>query len=173
MRDGRELIGYGMATAIYLAERYSMSAAATLFADGHAEVRCATSDMGPGTYTSAKQVAADALGLTVDKVRFELDDSTFPEAKEHGGSTTMSSVGPAVQAACAALKAKLAMLAQKYGGRMPDDVALLRQLASTGCQRRQRLLRMDNAKKFAMNGIGAVSLRSGWTPICALSACGD
>ncbi len=73
-------------------------------------MRCATTDMGPGTYTSATQVAADALGLPVERVRFELGDSTYPAAKEHGGSTTMASVGSAVQAACAALRSKLAAL---------------------------------------------------------------
>lgn len=112
MRDGRELVGFGMATAIYHVGRYPTSASATLFADGTAIVRCATTDMGPGTYTSATQVAADALGLPVERVRFELGDSTFPAAKEHGGSTTLASVGSAVQAACGALKSKLAELAR-------------------------------------------------------------
>ncbi len=77
MRDGRELVGCGMATAIYHVARYPTSASATLFADGTVVVRCATTDMGPGTYTSATQVAADALGLPVERVRFELGDSTF------------------------------------------------------------------------------------------------
>ena len=112
MRDGRDLVGFGMATASYHVARYPTSASATLFADGTATVRCATTDMGPGTYTSATQIAADTLGLPVGRVRFELGDSTFPAAKEHGGSTTMASVGSAVQAACAALKAKLADLAK-------------------------------------------------------------
>ena len=111
MRNGAELVGFGMATAIYHVARYPTSASATLFADGTVTVRCATTDMGPGTYTSATQVAADALGLPVGRVRFELGDSTFPPAKEHGGSTTMASVGSAVQAACAALKCKLSKLA--------------------------------------------------------------
>ena len=115
MRDGRDLVGFGMATAIYHVARYPTSASATLFADGTATVRCATTDMGPGTYTSATQVAADALGLPMERVRFELGDSTFPPAKEHGGSTTMASVGTAVQAACAAVMAKLAGLASTHG----------------------------------------------------------
>ena len=157
MRDGRDLVGYGMATAIYPAERYPTSASATLFADGHVEVRCATTDMGPGTYTSVTQVAADALGLPVGKVRFELGDSTFPKAKEHGGSTTISSVGPAVQAACAALKAKLSTLGLAEGASTEEGAARLR---------RQRLEQLSaeadaapdegDKKKYAMNGFGAV-----------------
>ncbi len=157
MRDGRELVGFGMATAIYPAERYPTSASATLFADGHAEVRCATTDMGPGTYTSATQVAADALNLPIGMVRFQLGDSTFPKAKEHGGSTTMSSIGPAVQAACAALKAKLMMLAQMYGNRMPDNAALLRKAGLDQMSAEADAAPdEDNAKKFAMNGFGAI-----------------
>ena len=157
MRDGRDLVGYGMATAIYPAERYPTSASATLFADGHAEVRCATTDMGPGTYTSITQVAADALGLPMTRVRFELGDSSFPKAKEHGGSTTISSVGPAVQAACAALKAKLAVLAAAHGMEAGDGTPLLRRagmdsLSADGNAEPDE----SNKKKFAMNGFGAV-----------------
>ncbi len=157
MRDGRDLVGYGMATAIYPAERYPTSASATLFADGHAEVRCATTDMGPGTYTSVTQVAGDALGLPVARVRFELGDSSFPRAKEHGGSTTISSVGPAVQVACAALKAKLATLAAGHGMDPQDGAAVLRRagmdsLTADGSAEPDEA----NKKKCAMNGFGAV-----------------
>ena len=157
MRDGRQLVGYGMATAIYPAERYPTSASAILFADGHAEVRCATTDMGPGTYTSATQVAADALGLPVERVRFQLGDSTYPKAKEHGGSTTMSSVGPAVQAACAALNAKLSMLAHDQGGQASDGADLLRR-AGLDRLSAEADAAPDPAdkKKYASNGFGAV-----------------
>lgn len=157
MRKGNELVGYGMATAIYPAERYPTSASATLFADGHAEVRCATTDMGPGTYTSATQVAADVLRLPIENISFQLGDSTFPKAKEHGGSTTMSSIGPAVQAACEALKAKLLMLAEAYGGRQPNDSALLRHAGLDQISAEAEAAPDEaNAKKFAMNGFGAV-----------------
>jgi xanthine dehydrogenase YagR molybdenum-binding subunit len=60
--------------------------------------------MGPGTYTSMTQVAADALGLSPDEVRFELGRSDFPPAPVHGGSQTMASVGSSVHAACVAVR---------------------------------------------------------------------
>jgi xanthine dehydrogenase YagR molybdenum-binding subunit len=110
MRDGRLLVGYGMATVVYPSYRSEASASATLFADGTALVRTATSDMGPGTYTSMTQVAADALELPLEKVRFELGDTDLPHAPVHGGSMTMASVGPAVQAACAAVRARVRAL---------------------------------------------------------------
>ena len=154
MRDGRELVGFGMATAIYHVSRYPTSASATLFADGTATVRCATTDMGPGTYTSATQVAADALGLPVGRVRFELGDSTFPAAKEHGGSTTMASVGSAVQAACAALKTKLAGLAGPRDTK--DPVSLLRSAGLEHLDAEASAAPGDEAKKYSSIGFGAV-----------------
>ena len=85
MHAGPNLVGMGMATALNPANRYATEASATLFADGTVVMRSATSDMGPGTYTSATQVAADTLGLPLERVRFELGDTIFPKAKEHGG----------------------------------------------------------------------------------------
>ena len=154
MQDGRDLIGFGMATAIYHVARYPTSASATLFADGTVTVRCATTDMGPGTYTSASQIAADALGLPVQRVRFELGDSTFPPAKEHGGSTTMASVGSAVQAACAALKAKLTELAASRGAN--DLEGLLRGAGLQRLDAEASAAPGEEAKTHSSVGFGAV-----------------
>jgi xanthine dehydrogenase YagR molybdenum-binding subunit len=95
-RDGNQLIGIGMAAAGYHTARSQCAALARINADGTADVECGTSDMGPGTYTSMTQVAADALGLPLNRVRFALGDSRFPEAPSHSGSRTMASVGSAV-----------------------------------------------------------------------------
>ena len=121
MHNGRDLVGMGMATAMNPAPRYAAKASATLFADGTAIVRSATSDMGPGTYTAMTQIAADALGLPLNRVRFELGDTRMPIAKEHGGSTTTVSIGPAVRAACVALQAKLNELITKVRAAPKDD----------------------------------------------------
>ncbi|WP_181706274.1 xanthine dehydrogenase family protein molybdopterin-binding subunit [Chthonobacter rhizosphaerae] len=115
MRVGTELVGYGMATAIYHADRGAAEMQATVFANGTAVIRSAASDMGPGTYTSITQIAADALGLPVDAVRFELGDSDLPTAPVHGGSITLASVGTAASAACEALRDKLDRLPAKGG----------------------------------------------------------
>ena len=66
---------------------------------------------GPGTYTSMAQVASDALGVQLERVRFALGDSTFPVAPSHGGSQTMASVGSAVHAACRSARTKALALA--------------------------------------------------------------
>jgi xanthine dehydrogenase YagR molybdenum-binding subunit len=113
LREGRDLIGYGMATALYPAHRAAAAASVRLQADGTVVLRSATSDMGPGTYTAMVQVAADALAVDPARIRFELGDSELPEAPVHGGSITMASVGSAVQAAAEALLAKLKELAAR------------------------------------------------------------
>jgi xanthine dehydrogenase YagR molybdenum-binding subunit len=114
MRDGRWLVGWGMATATYPAHRLEARAIATLNADGTYLVRSGTQDLGTGTYTICTQIAAETLGVEVRKVRFELGDTRYPKAPVSGGSMTAASVGPAVKAACLALKEKMAA-----GGKAP------------------------------------------------------
>ncbi|MEW2297559.1 xanthine dehydrogenase family protein molybdopterin-binding subunit [Streptomyces sp. NPDC006743] len=99
-RDGDWLIGMGMATGVYETQRNQAEARVRLDADGTAIVEAAASDMGPGTYTSQTQVAADALGLTMRTVTFRLGDSSYPATPPHGGSQTMASVGSAVLDGC-------------------------------------------------------------------------
>jgi len=107
MRDGRALIGLGMATATYPANRSGAGARVRLHADGSVAVQSGTQDIGTGTYTAMSQVAAETLGVPVSRVRFELGDSRFPKAPVSGGSQTVASVSPAVQAACAAARQKV------------------------------------------------------------------
>ena len=114
--DGRGLLGWGMATAAYPAKQMPAAARASLWADGRVVVRSATHEVGTGTYTAMTQLAAGALGVAVESVKFELGDSRFPQAPVNGGSWLTSSVGPAVLAACAALKRRLGELALAVPG---------------------------------------------------------
>ena len=111
MRDGRWRVGYGMATATYPANRSAAEAQVRMLADGSVVVRSATHDLGTGTYTVMSQVAADAIGVPVAKVRFELGDSRLPKAPGAGGSQSAASVSPAVHAAGLAMRQKLIELA--------------------------------------------------------------
>ncbi|WP_432082750.1 xanthine dehydrogenase family protein molybdopterin-binding subunit [Streptomyces sp. WAC 04229] len=110
-RDGDWLIGTGMASALYDTLRQPAQAHVRLNADGTARVETASSDMGPGTYTSMTQVAADALGLNVRNVDFRLGDTDMPPAPIHGGSLTMASVGSTVQDGCDKLRRQAIELA--------------------------------------------------------------
>jgi xanthine dehydrogenase YagR molybdenum-binding subunit len=106
-RQGHWMVGHGMATAFYPSHRAPATAQAILYANGTAVVRTAASDMGPGTYTAMTQLAADTLGLPIERVQFELGDTDMPKAPVHGGSITLASVGNAVVSACRALSQKL------------------------------------------------------------------
>jgi xanthine dehydrogenase YagR molybdenum-binding subunit len=100
IRDGRFLIGYGVATAYYPAYQFPAAAKVQIYADGSALAQSALHEMGMGTATVQAQHFADQLGLPFDKVRFEYGDSTFPPAPVAGGSNSTISVGAAVLAAC-------------------------------------------------------------------------
>src|SRR4051812_17139771 len=111
MRDGRLLVGCGMATATWPTHRLPATVLVRLLADGTAQVRTAASDIGPGTYTVMTQIAADALGLPIDRVKFDLGDSRMPKAPVEGGSMTVASVGSAVHQAAIAARNKVLALA--------------------------------------------------------------
>jgi len=152
MRDGHWLIGHGMATAIYHAERSSCSAQATMYANGTAVIRTASSDMGPGTYTSMTQVAADTLGLPIEAVDFELGDTEMPTAPVHGGSITMASVGNAVKAACEALRGKL----KELGDGTDGPAALMRQHGLDRIDAQADAKPGDESERYASAAFGAV-----------------
>jgi xanthine dehydrogenase YagR molybdenum-binding subunit len=108
MRDGRWLIGWGMATATYPARTQVARATARLNTDGTVLVRAGSQEIGCGTYTVMSQIAADVLGVPVERVHFELGVTDMPETPASVGSVTAASTGTAVHAAATALKQRLA-----------------------------------------------------------------
>src|SRR3712207_4821743 len=126
------------------------SAQARILPDGTAEVTSAASDMGPGTWTSMTQVAAEALGLPIERVRFVLGDTRLPRAPVHGGSLTMASVGSAVQAACR--KAREEALAR--GG--ANDLAEAMRRLGQPVEALVDVKPGDESKRFSMHAFGAV-----------------
>jgi xanthine dehydrogenase YagR molybdenum-binding subunit len=111
MRNGRWLVGWGMATATYPARRAAAGASARMMPDGRAVIRAGSQEIGTGTYTVMTQIAADALGLPPDHVRFELGSTDMPENPASTGSVTAASKGSAVHEAATALKKKMDELA--------------------------------------------------------------
>jgi len=92
MRDGGDLVGFGMATGVWEALQVPITVRIVLTANGHAEVACATSDIGTGTYTIMAQVAADMLGLPLENISVKLGDSSLPQSPVEGGSWIAASV---------------------------------------------------------------------------------
>jgi len=180
MRDGDVLVGWGMATATYPTKQMPASASVCIRPDGRVIVRAATHELGTGTYTAMSQVAADTLGVGVDRIEFELGDSELPENPISAGSMTAASTGSAVHAAATALGRKLAEIAildpaSPVHGAPPNDVraghgrialasdasrgesydALLRRHGSE-VEVTSKSTPPEATKKFSMHSFGAV-----------------
>jgi len=117
MREGHELIGYGMATGMWDAMQLFARASAVFHGDGQLVVSSAASDIGTGTYTAMTIIAATAMGLPLERVIFQLGDSTLPVAPVEGGSSHVTTIGSAVQGVCEKLQNHLFRLAKK----MPES----------------------------------------------------
>lgn len=113
MKEGRELIGWGVSTGMWDAFLQNAQATATLKVDGTLEVATAASDIGTGTWTILTQIGAEAFGLPLEDVQARIGDSTLPMSPVEGGSWTAASNGSAVQAACEAVKHSLFKQARK------------------------------------------------------------
>ena len=157
VRDGEWLVGYGMGTGTFGANRGPATVHAELDIEGNLVMHCAITDIGPGTATAMVQVASNTTGIAPEKIVFHLGSSEFPDAGLQGGSSTVNSVGPAVQAACNALKEQLiTMAAAKNGSAFasakPDDVMLNKgeiQLAGKSSKvKLDDLLKANNVQKI-------------------------
>jgi len=127
MRDGNWLVGYGMAGVTFTSGQALCRATVSIHRDGTAQVRSAATDLGTGTYTIATQVAAELLGLDLDRVRVEIGDSDLPFAPYSGGSGMATSLSGAIHDAVGKLvQAFLAVVADDESsplrGRTPDEV---------------------------------------------------
>ncbi len=115
MREGGELIGWGVATATYPAMRAPAGARVAIGADGAIEVASATHDLGTGMYTIAAQIAADGLGVDPRDVHVRIGDSLLPPAPVAGGSQSSASVGPAIADGAARLRRQAIAIATSHG----------------------------------------------------------
>ena len=127
MRDGRYLIGQGMAGAVYTHWRWPAKARVTLKSDGSALVEAGMHELGTGTYTVMQQVAADALGLGPEKVTVRLGDTRLPASHASIGSATMANAGASVMLAAKAARDKAIELTltgreAPFVGSLPGEV---------------------------------------------------
>jgi xanthine dehydrogenase YagR molybdenum-binding subunit len=112
MRDGGDLVGWGMATGVWEALQVPITVRIVLGANGSAEVACATSDIGTGTYTIMAQVAADMLGLPLDNISIKLGDSSLPQSPVEGGSWIAASVSNGIATTAGEIRDELLRLAK-------------------------------------------------------------
>ncbi|MEU9190977.1 xanthine dehydrogenase family protein molybdopterin-binding subunit [Streptomyces sp. NPDC048484] len=115
--EGPLLVGTGVASATYPVMVGPAQAAAHALPDGRFVVRINATDIGTGARTVLAQIAADTLGVPLDRVRAEVGNSDLPSAPLAGGSSGTASWGWAVHEACTRLTARLA----EHTGPLPDE----------------------------------------------------
>jgi xanthine dehydrogenase YagR molybdenum-binding subunit len=164
VRDGRWLVGMGMAAATRGNPLLLSKANVRLGPDGFATVRMAMTDIGTGTYTILTQIAAEMLGLPPDRIRMELGDTSFPQAAGSGGSWGAASSGSALFDACNNLRGKLARIAgmdpatvRFADGRIVAEgqSKLLTDLVGTGIEADGEIVPGNTLKDFSQQSYGA------------------
>jgi CO/xanthine dehydrogenase Mo-binding subunit len=116
MREGRWLVGYGMAGVTYGHNQAKCQARATIRRDGSAYVCSGTTEIGVGTWTVMGQLVAELLGLPPERVTFDLGDTAMPRAPYVGGSGTTVGLGSAIHDACRKLVQAFLDIAGKEHG---------------------------------------------------------
>ena len=111
IRDGRWMVGMGMAAAIRGNFLLPAKAALRVDAEGIIRLRQGMTDIGTGSYTILAQIAAETMGVALDKVVVEIGDSGFAPAPGSGGQFGAATAGSAALAGGMALRARLAEMA--------------------------------------------------------------
>lgn len=107
-RDGRWLVGMGVAAGFRNNLVMKSGARVRLATDGHVTVETDMTDIGTGSYTIIGQTAAEMLGVPLEQVTVKLGDSRFPVAAGSGGQWGANSSTAGVYAACMVLRTKVA-----------------------------------------------------------------
>ncbi len=141
-RDGRWYVGTGVASSTYPTRRRPSNALIRVDREGRYEVLIDASDLGTGTWTALRQIAADALDAPFERVRLEIGDSVLPKAPGAGGSMGIASWGSAI---CDAAEKLQARLRDEYGGVVPAD----------GLEAHGEAGENPDAKRFSMHAFGA------------------
>jgi xanthine dehydrogenase YagR molybdenum-binding subunit len=119
VREGRWLIGMGVAAAFRGSPVQKSGARVRLDSRGIVTVETDMTDIGTGSYTIIGQTAAEMLGVPLDQVVVRLGDSAFPASSGSGGQFGANSSTSGVYAACLKLREAVA---QKVGFNPTDAV---------------------------------------------------
>ncbi|WP_082453427.1 xanthine dehydrogenase family protein molybdopterin-binding subunit [Rhizobium sp. Leaf262] len=157
-REGRLLIGHGMASGSY--PRYASAATArvVLYPSGRAVIATGLSEIGTGNTTVMPRIVSEALGIPAENVELQFGDTDLPFAPQAGGSRIVASVGRAILLACEDLKAKLRSLTSSS----PDvgNDQLLAALSKTGTGS------IEGFGSFSPDGALPVSVESNAAHFC-------
>ncbi|MGN5375382.1 aldehyde oxidoreductase molybdenum-binding subunit PaoC [Sphingomonas hankookensis] len=104
VRDGKWLIGTGVAAAFRNHVNMTSGARVRLSSDGRVAVETDMTDIGTGSYTIIAQTAAEMLGVPVDAVEVRLGSSAYPVSAGSGGQWGAANSTAGVYAACVRLR---------------------------------------------------------------------
>ncbi|KPY13080.1 xanthine dehydrogenase family protein molybdopterin-binding subunit [Pseudomonas syringae group genomosp. 3] len=172
MREGDEIIGYGMGACNWEAHQVPTDARVVLRSDGTALAQCGLQDIGTGTYTIVAQAVSELTGIPIERVEVELGSSSFPPGPVSGGSWVTASVMPAIAGATREALQKLRQYAISkdavFAGQDPESIKVENGQLVMGEQRAsfvdvlkgQRLSRAEGNFQSGMPEAGKYSFRS-------------
>lgn len=161
MRDGDDLVGWGMASAVMATFRFPASARVRVDTGGSVVIEAGCQEIGTGTYTVMPQIAAQALGCSPDQVTLRLGDTTLPQTGMTAGSSTTLSVGSAVRAAALGLAEKLASMVDSGGHPASATVSL------NGAElvvKNGSITTVSLAELLARHNLDSVAAEAHWAP---------
>ena len=161
-QKGDWLFGQGVASAIYPAYTQPASAEVRFGSDLSVRVSAAAHDLGGGTYTVLQQIAANELGVPMDKVRVELGSSDLSVNGVAGGSMQTASVGSAVLEACRNARRELVAAATASGGSLEGADAASVETRDGNLVAGDRTVSIEKA--FADVPFGIIEARGTWMP---------
>ena len=158
--DPAVLRGVGMAAAVwYNTGGTGPKATVTVHRDGSAEVVHGLQDLGTGSRTMVGIVAAEELGLPLEKVSVRIGDTRMPYGPGSGGSTTTPSSAPVIRAAAYQAVRRVAELLAKEWGSEPTDVAFSGGVFSASTKGKS-LPWKDACAKLPAEGLSATAERA-------------
>lgn len=183
MRDGDEVIGYGIGVCCWEAFQVPTDARVSIRSDGSVLAQCGLQDIGTGTYTVVAQLISELTGVSIERVEVELGSSTLPPGPLSGGSWATASVLPAMAGATRMALDRLRGYARGEGGIFssePDgEISVDKGQLMMGTKRatfaqvleRQRLSQAEGhfssgmeKKNFSFHSFGAHFVEVRWDP---------
>ncbi len=117
--------GVGVGAAVwYNTGRTGPRATVTIHRDGSAAVEHGVQDLGTGSRTMVGIVAAEELGLPLEKVAVHIGDTRMPDGPASGGSTTTPSSAPTIRRAAWQARKKLAEVVARQWKVPPESIVV-------------------------------------------------
>ncbi len=157
-RQGEYWIGYGVGCGVYPARQRETSTLVKLTRNGDevkASIELAASDLGTGTYTILAQVAAETLGLPINKIGVKIGDSALPPAAGSVGSVGAASFANSVYEGCLQAKNELQAKSNRRYFAEPSVMELMEAAKLNEFQTRVDTKPLEIADKYSSNAFNA------------------